>query len=430
MSPVSLAQNRFLADDFCKITQKKSAFYFFQGGFIMLLSLALIFLVGLTLAAICEKIRLPRIIGMLVTGVLLGPFVLNLLDSAILGVSSELRKIALVIILIKAGLSLNINDLKRVGRPALLLSFLPACFEIAAYILFAPSFFGITRTEAAVTGAVLSAVSPAVVVPRMVNLIDNRIGTEKGIPQMILAGASLDDVFVIVVFSVFVSAAQGGGLDFSGFLDIPVSVLLGALLGVSSGFLLYFLFEKSFSHGRHIRNSVKVILILAVSFLLIAAEELLKSRIAVSGLLAVMSMSLVLAAKSSPGVTERLKAKFGKLWLAAEVVLFVLVGAAVDIRYTLDAGVKAVAMIFLALAIRSVGVLLCTVKTPLAGKERLFCVLSYLPKATVQAAIGSVPLSLGLPCGKLVLSVAVLAIVITAPLGAFAIDLGSKKLLG
>lgn len=430
MSPVSLAQNRFLADDFCKITQKKSAFYFFQGGFIMLLSLALIFLVGLTLAAICEKIRLPRIIGMLVTGVLLGPFVLNLLDSAILGVSSELRKIALVIILIKAGLSLNISDLKRVGRPALLLSFLPACFEIAAYILFAPSFFGITRTEAAVTGAVLSAVSPAVVVPRMVNLIDNRIGTEKGIPQMILAGASLDDVFVIVVFSVFVSAAQGGGLDFSGFLVIPVSILLGALLGVSSGFLLYFLFEKSFSHGRHIRNSVKVILILAVSFLLIAAEELLKSRIAVSGLLAVMSMSLVLAAKSSPGVTERLKAKFGKLWLAAEVVLFVLVGAAVDIRYTLDAGVKAVAMIFLALAIRSVGVLLCTVKTPLTGKERLFCVLSYLPKATVQAAIGSVPLSLGLPCGKLVLSVAVLAIVITAPLGAFAIDLGSKKLLG
>lgn len=430
MSPVSLAQNRFLADDFCKITQKKSAFLFFQGGFIMLLSLALIFLVGLTLAAICEKIRLPRIIGMLVTGVLLGPFVLNLLDSAILGVSSELRKIALVIILIKAGLSLNISDLKRVGRPALLLSFLPAGFEIAAYILFAPSFFGITRTEAAVTGAVLSAVSPAVVVPRMVNLIDNRIGTEKGIPQMILAGASLDDVFVIVVFSVFISAAQGGGLDFSGFLDIPVSVLLGALLGASSGFLLYFLFEKSFSHGRHIRNSVKVILILAVSFLLIAAEELLKSKIAVSGLLAVMSMSLVLAAKSSPGVTERLKAKFGKLWLAAEVVLFVLVGAAVDIRYTLDAGVKAVAMIFLALAIRSVGVLLCTVKTPLTGKERLFCVLSYLPKATVQAAIGSVPLSLGLPCGKLVLSVAVLAIVITAPLGAFAIDLGSKKLLG
>lgn len=430
MSPVSLAQNRFSADDFCKITQKKSAFYFFQGGFIMLLSLALIFLVGLTLAAICEKIRLPRIIGMLVTGVLLGPFVLNLLDSSILGISGELRKIALVIILIKAGLSLNISDLKRVGRPALLLSFLPACFEIAAYILFAPSFFGITRTEAAVTGAVLSAVSPAVVVPRMVNLIDNRIGTEKGIPQMILAGASLDDVFVIVVFSVFVSAAQGGGLDFSGFLDIPVSVLLGALLGASAGFLLYFLFEKSFSHGRHIRNSVKVILILAVSFLLIAAEELLKEKIAVSGLLAVMSMSLVLAAKSSPGVTERLKAKFGKLWLAAEVVLFVLVGAAVDIRYTRDAGLKAVVMIFLALAIRSVGVLLCTVKTPLAGKERLFCVLSYLPKATVQAAIGSVPLSLGLPCGKLVLSVAVLAIVITAPLGAFAIDLGSKKLLG
>lgn len=395
----------------------------------MLLSLALIFLVGLGFAALCKKCRLPGIIGMLLTGVLLGPFLLNWLDSSVLGISAELRKIALVIILIKAGLSLNWSDLKKVGRPALLLSFLPASFEILAYIVFAPLVFGVTRSEAAVLGAVLSAVSPAVVVPRMVNLIDNGIGTGKGVAQMILAGASLDDVFVLVLFSVFVSMAQGEGLDFISFLDIPVSILLGALLGAATGFLLHLFFEKCFSHGQHIRNSVKVILILAVSFLLIASEDLLKGKIAVSGLLAVMSMSLVLAAKSSPGVTDRLKAKFGKLWLAAEVVLFVLVGAAVDIRYTLDAGLKAVAMIFLALLIRCAGAWLCTVKTPLDKKERLFCVLSYLPKATVQAAIGSVPLSLGLACGKPVLSVAVLAVLITAPLGAFAIDMGSKKLL-
>ena len=395
----------------------------------MFLSLALIFLVGLSLAAICEKIKLPRIIGLLVTGVLLGPFVLDLLDSSILGISAELRKIALVIILIKAGLSLNISDLKKVGRPALLLAFLPASFEMVAYVIFAPLLFGVTRTEAAVLGAVLSAVSPAVVVPRMVSLIDRKIGTEKGVPQMILAGASLDDVFVIVLFSVFVSAAEGESVRLTSFLTIPASIVLGAGAGAAAGFLLFLFFEKCYSNGRHIRNSVKVIVLLAVSFLLIAAEDMLKGTIPVSGLLAVMSTALVLAAKSAPSVTERLKAKFGKLWLAAEVVLFVLVGAAVDIRYTLDAGLKAVVMIFTALFVRSCGVLLCTVKTPLTKRERLFCVLSYLPKATVQAAIGAVPLSLGLSCGKLVLSVAVLAVVITAPLGAFAIDSGSKKLL-
>ena len=395
----------------------------------MFLSLALIFLVGLSLAAICEKIKLPRIIGMLVTGVLLGPFVLDLLDSSILGISAELRKIALVIILIKAGLSLNISDLKKVGRPALLLAFLPASFEIVAYVVFAPLLFGVTRTEAAVLGAVLSAVSPAVVVPRMVSLIDRKIGTEKGVPQMILAGASLDDVFVIVLFSVFVSAAEGESVRLTSFLTIPASIVLGAGAGAAAGLILSLFFEKCCSNGRHIRNSVKVIVLLAVSFLLIAAEDMLKGKIPVSGLLAVMSTALVIAAKSAPSVTERLKAKFGKLWLAAEVVLFVLVGAAVDIRYTLDAGLKAVVMIFAALAVRSCGAFLCTVKTPLTKKERLFCVLSYLPKATVQAAIGAVPLSLGLSCGKLVLSVAVLAVVITAPLGAFAIDSGSKRLL-
>lgn len=395
----------------------------------MLLSLALIFLIGLALAAVCRQIRLPRLVGMLLTGVLLGPFVLNLLDDSILTISSDLRQIALVIILIKAGLSLNLSDLKKVGRPAILLSFVPATFELISYIIFAPMIFGVTKTEAALLGSVLSAVSPAVVVPRMVKLIEKKIGTKKGIPQMILGGASLDDVYVIVLFSVFISMAQGGDFELKRFADIPISVVSGILLGAIAGLLLSALFEFSYNHQHLIRNSMKVILILAVAFLLRAAEDLLAGAVAVSGLLAILSMALVLAMRSTEPVTHRLQQKFGKLWLAAEVLLFVLVGAAVDIRYTLSAGAGALLAIALALIIRSVGVLVCMIGTPLTKKERLFCVLSYLPKATVQAAIGSVPLSLGLPCGQLVLSVAVLAIVITAPLGAWAIDLGAEKLL-
>lgn len=395
----------------------------------MLLSLALIFSVGLALAAVCRQIRLPRLVGMLLTGVLLGPFVLNLLDDSILGISSDLRQIALVIILIKAGLSLNLGDLKKVGRPALLLSFVPATFELLAYIIFAPMIFDVTRTEAALLGSVLSAVSPAVVVPRMVNLMEKNIGTKKGIPQMILGGASLDDVFVIVLFSVFISMAQGGDFELKRFADIPISVVSGILLGAIAGLLLSTFFEFSYKHHHLIRNSMKVILISAVAFLLRATEDLLAGVVAVSGLLAILSMALVLAMRSTEPVTHRLQEKFGKLWLAAEVLLFVLVGAAVDIRYTLSAGAGALLAIALALIIRSIGVLICMIGTPLTKRERMFCVLSYLPKATVQAAIGSVPLSLGLPCGQLILSVAVLAIVITAPLGAWAIDLGAEKLL-
>lgn len=395
----------------------------------MLTSLALIFLVGLSMATICQKLRLPRIIGMLITGVILGPYVLDLFDSSILGISSELRQMALVIILIKAGLSLNLKDLKRVGRPAIMLSFIPASCEIVAYTIFAPIIFGITHIEGAVMGAVLSAVSPAIVVPRMVNLMEKGIGTKKGIPQMILAGASMDDIFVIVLFTTFVSMAQGNGVNLISFANIPVSIVLGILLGAVAGLALSWFFETNYAHKHLVRNSVKVIIILGTSFLLLTIETALKGTVPVSGLLAVVSMSLVIGIRSVKEVTARLQEKFGKLWIAAEVILFVLVGAAVDIRYTLRAGLGALAMIFIALSIRAIGVLLCTVKTPLNKKERLFCVLSYMPKATVQAAIGSVPLAMGLPCGNLVLSVAVLAIVITAPLGAFAMDLGYKKLL-
>ena len=390
----------------------------------MLTSLALILLVGLSLSAICKKIKLPGIIGMLITGIVLGPFVLDLLDPSILSISSELRKMALVIILIKAGLSLNLEDLKKVGRPAVLLSFLPALFEILAFVLFAPPMLGVNRTEGALIGAVLGAVSPAVVVPRMVDLIEKNYGTQKSIPQMILAGASLDDVFVIVLFTSFTAMAQGEKASLLDFVNIPVSIVTGTLLGVAFGFLLAWFFETSYAHKNLVRNSVKVIIVLAVAFLLLTAEEILEKYVAVSGLLAIISMAIVLAMRSVPEVTKRLKEKFGKLWLAAEVILFVLVGSAVDIRYTLEAGLGAVLMIFLGLIFRSVGVWLCMPGTNLNRKERLYCVIAYLPKA-----IGSVPLSLGLPCGKMVLSVAVLSILITAPLGAIAMDASYQRLL-
>lgn len=392
-------------------------------------SLALVFLAGLAFAEICQRLNLPRIIGMLIAGILLGPYVLDLFDRSILGISADLRKMALVIILIKAGLSLNIEDLKRVGRPAILMSFLPAVFEILAFLLFAPLILGVDHIEAAIIGAVLGAVSPAVVVPRMVQLMDERYGTDKRIPQMILAGASLDDVFVIVLFSTFVSIAQGGRVQIMDFVNIPVSIVLGIFLGAVIGFLLAWFFEINYSHRRLIRNSVKVIIVLGVSFLLLAVEDWLEGIVSVSGLLAVMSMALTLAMRSVPEVTSRLQEKYGKLWLAAEVILFVLVGAAVDISYTLQAGIGAVLMIAVGLLFRCVGVWLCMAGTPLNRKERLYCMIAYLPKATVQAAIGSIPLALGLPCGNIVLSVAVLSILLTAPLGAIGMDMSYKKLL-
>lgn len=395
----------------------------------MLTSLALIFLVGLAMAAICQRLKLPRIIGMLVTGVALGPYVLDLLDPAILGISADLRQMALIIILIKAGLSLDIGDLKKVGRPAILMSFVPAVFEIVVFLVFAPGILGVRRIEAAIMGAVLGAVSPAVVVPKMVYLMENHYGTNKSIPQLILAASSLDDVFVIVLFSTFIGMAQGGTASAMDFADIPISIILGIALGAVAGWVLAKFFETAYANKHMIRNSMKVIVVLAVSFLLVAAETWLEEVVSISGLLAVMSMACVLQMKSTQFVAKRLSEKFGKLWIAAEVILFVLVGAAVDIRYTLGAGVAVIGLILLALFFRSIGVLLCMIGTPLDFKERMFCVISYLPKATVQAAIGSVPLSMGLPCGNIVLSVAVLSILITAPLGALGMDLSYKALL-
>ncbi len=395
----------------------------------MLLSLSLIFLVGLSVAAICERLRLPRIIGMLLSGIVLGPYVLDWLDPSILGISAELRQIALIIILLKAGLSLDLHDLKRVGRPAVLMSFVPASFEIGGYLLLAPALLGVNRVEAAVMGAVLSAVSPAVVVPRMLRLMEQRRGTDHSVPQMILAGASCDDIFVIVLFTTFVNMAQGGSAQVADFLNVPVSILLGVALGALVGIALALFFECAYTRGHGVRNSTKVIVVLGMAFLLITVEGWAKGTVAVSGLLAVVSMACVLKIKSTAVVSRRLSEKLGKLWIAAELVLFVLVGAAVDVRYTLRAGAGAVLMILAALVFRAMGVLVCLIRTPLSARERLFCVIAYLPKATVQAAIGSVPLAMGLPCGELVLSVAVLGILITAPLGALGIDASYKKLL-
>lgn len=395
----------------------------------MLTSLALIFLVGLSAAAICGYLHLPRIIGMLFTGIILGPHVLGLLDDKILSISSELRQIALIIILLKAGLSLNLADLKKVGRPAVMMAFVPASFEICGYLLCAPMILGITRIESAVMGAVLAAVSPAVVVPRMVQLMENGYGTEKSIPQMILAGASCDDIFVIVLFSTFAGIAQGGTADFTQFLNIPVSIVLGILLGAAVGYLLSLFFETAYAKEHYVRNSMKVIVVLGLSFLLMAVETWAKPYVSVSGLLAVVSMACVLKMKCPKSVSGRLSEKFGKLWIAAEVVLFVMVGAAVDIRYTATAGGAAVVMILLALIFRAAGVCVCMAGTALNKKERLFTVIAYLPKATVQAAIGSVPMAMGLSCGQIVLSVAVLAILIMAPLGAIGMDVTYRRLL-
>lgn len=395
----------------------------------MLTSLSFIFLVGLAMAAICQRIRLPRIIGMLLTGIVLGSYVLDLLEPSILSISSELRQMALIIILLKAGLSLNLADLKKVGRPAVMLSCVPASFELLGYVLFAPMILGINRIEAAVMGAVLAAVSPAVVVPRMVKLMETGYGTKKSIPQMILAGASCDDIFVIVLFSTFSGMAQGGSARLMDFANIPVSIVSGILLGAVAGWLLSLFFETAYAKEHYVRNSMKVIIVLGVSFLLMSVETWVKPYISVSGMLAVVSMACVLKLRSIKSVSARLSEKFGKLWLAAEVLLFVLVGAAVDIRYTMGAGLAAVLMIFTALIFRTIGVLICLAGTVMDWKERLFCVIAYLPKATVQAAIGSVPMAMGLPCGQIVLSVAVMAILITAPLGALGMDSTFEKLL-
>lgn len=389
----------------------------------MLLSISLILLVGMSVGWICQKMKLPSLLGMLVTGIVLGPYMLNLLDDSILGISAELRKIALIIILTRAGLGLDLSGLKKIGRPAVLMCFVPASLELLGILLIAPKLLGISMLEAAILGAVLAAVSPAVVVPRMVKLMEEGYGVREGIPQLILAGASVDDVYVIVLFSTFLGMIQGESASVIHFINIPISIFLGVGIGFLIGIILAYYFKKV-----HIRDTSKVLVILSISLLLVVLEEHLTIPITFSALIAIMFIGIGLQKKREV-VARRLSVKYGKLWVAAEVFLFVLVGATVNIGYLSKVGVKALVVIAVALIFRMFGVFLCLLGTSLDKKERLFAMMAYTPKATVQAAIGGIPLSLGLACGEIVLTVAVLAIVLTAPAGAFAMDLSYKKFL-
>ncbi len=389
----------------------------------MLTSLALIFLVGLLLGKLFQSLKLPQLIGMILTGVLLGPHLLGLIDKTILGISPDLRQLALIIILTRAGLSLDLKDLKKIGRPAILMCFVPACFEILGTLLLAPRLLHITYLEAAIMGSVIAAVSPAVIVPRMIRALEQGYGSEKRIPQLILAGASADDVFVIIIFTALISLAKGEKIDAMGFAEIPISILLGILMGFLVGGALIWFFKKV-----HIRDTVKLVIMLSISFLLIELQNQLDSIVPMSGLLAIMSMGIMIFSKYDE-LAKRLSIKYNKLWIGAEIILFVLVGATLDLSYVIKAGVLVVILVFVALVFRMIGVLTCLIKTNLNSKEKLFCVFSYMPKATVQAAIGAIPLSMGLECGNIVLTVAVLSILITAPLGAFLVDHSYQKLL-
>ncbi len=389
----------------------------------MLLSLALIFIVGMVLGKGFEKIQLPKLLGMLLTGILLGPYVLDLLDEKILGISTELRQIALIIILARAGLNLNIEDLKKVGRPAILMCFVPACFEIIGMILIAPKLLDISILDAAILGTVVAAVSPAVIVPRMINLIEEGYGTEKSIPQMVMAGASVDDIFVIVLFTAFTGLAQSGNITATQFLTIPTSIVFGLIGGVIVGIILSKFFSKI-----HIRDSEKITIILAISFLMVTLEHAMKGVVGFSGLLAIMALGATIKINNGD-LAKRLSLKFSKLWVGAEIILFVLVGATVNIQYALKAGIVSVVIIVCVLVFRMLGVAVSMLKTNLNNKERLFTAFAYMPKATVQAAIGGLPLAMGLECGEIVLTVAVVSIIVTAPIGAILIDKTYKKLL-
>lgn len=389
----------------------------------MLTSIALILLLGLLLGWIFSKLKLPSLLGMIILGIILGPHALDLIDESILMISGDLRQIALVIILTRAGLSLDLSDLKKVGRPAVLMCFVPACAEILGTVLFAPVLLKVSFLDAGIIGSVIAAVSPAVIVPRMIKMIDEGYGTNKSIPQLILAGASVDDVFVIVIFTALTTLASTGTISAGSFAQIPISIALGILLGFAVGAVLVLFFQRY-----HMRDSVKIMIILSISFLLLEVQNRLEGTIPVSGLLAIMSMGIIIKQKYDV-LASRLAIKYNKLWLAAEIFLFVLVGAVVDLKYVVSAGVASILLIVGALLFRMLGVAFSLIKTDLLKKERLFCMLAYTPKATVQAAIGAIPLSMGLDCGNTVLTVAVLAILITAPFGAVCVDNLYKRLL-
>jgi NhaP-type Na+/H+ or K+/H+ antiporter len=389
----------------------------------MLLSLALILICGFALGGIIKKLHLPGLLGMLITGIILGPHVLNVIDPSILTVSSDLREICLIVILVRAGLSLDIKDLKKVGRPAILMCFIPATFEILGAILLGPPLLGVSVVEAAIMGAVLAAVSPAIIIPKMLTLMESEYGSHKRIPQLIMAGASADDIYAIVLLTSFIGMYKGGSFSALVLLNIPISIIAGIFAGIGMGMILVQLFKKM-----HIRDTIKVLVIMGISFLFVGLQEYISRAIPFSGLIAVMALGATIL-KLRGVVAKRLSIKFSKVWVAAELILFVLVGAAVNIQYVYNAGLAAILVILGALLFRTIGVFISLIRSGLNFREMLFCNIAYIPKATVQAAVGAIPLSAGVAAGNIILSVAVLAIIITAPLGAIAIDLTYKKLL-
>ena len=388
----------------------------------MLFSLFLIMMCGLLFGWICKKIHFPSLFGMIIAGILIGPYGFNRIDASILNASSDIRRIALIVILLRAGLKLNVEDLKKVGRPAILMCFVPACLEMVGMIILAPQLLGITRLDAAIMGAVIGAVSPAVIVPRMIKLIDEGYGVEKSIPQMILAGASVDDVFVIVMFTTFTGLAKGEKLSLMSFLKIPLSILTGIAVGILVGIVLVKWFGKI-----KVENTVKIIIMLSLSFAASAFENAFPG-IPFASLIAIMCMGIAVK-KYNAGLAKNLSGSFDKIWVFAEIFLFVLVGASVAIESAFSAGVRVILLLFGVILFRMAGVFICIIGTNLNRKEKLFCMIAYTPKATVQAAIGGIPLAMGLSCGQIVLTVSVIAILLTAPLGAFGIDLTYKKLL-
>ena len=389
----------------------------------MLTSIAIILLMGLLLGKIFNVFKLPSLLGYILTGVIISPYALNIVDESLLNIASQIRQIALVVILTRAGLLLNIKELKKVGRPAILMCFLPACFEILSVIIIGPVLFGITRVEAAIVGSVIAAVSPAVIVPRMIKLIEERYGQEHAIPQLILAGASVDDVFVIVIFTAMTALEAAGDFSLISFTKIPISILTGIFVGGVVGYGLVLFFKR-----KHIRDTTKVLIIISISFLLLELENKINDIIPMSGLLAIMSLGVVVKNKYE-ALAIRIQIKYNKLWLGAEIMLFVLVGVTVNLKYVMDAGILTIILILFALASRMIGVFVCLIKTNLSFKEKFFCMIAYTPKATVQAGIGAVPLAMGLNCGQIVLTIAVMSIIITAPFGAIAIDNLYAKLL-
>lgn len=391
----------------------------------MLFSLSLILIGGMLSGALFRKLRLPGLLGMMLFGILCGPYCLNLLDGGILAASDVIRKIALLIILARAGLNLKISDLKKAGRPALLMCFVPATFEILAFVFFAPMILGLDLVSSALLGCVMAAVSPAVVVPSMLKVMKAGYGQDKAIPQMILAGASADDIYVLVLFSVLMSVATQGSFEAVTLLRLPSAIGFGILAGIGSGYLLSVLFQKGWMKDS---TASRMILILALGLLFYGLEEALKGPVAFSGLIAVMVTCMILANRVPDEIVPIAKG-FDHLWKAGEIFLFTLIGAAVNLPYAFGSFGVNLLLIALCLCVRTLGVLLCVSFTRLTWKERMFCVFAYLPKATVQAAIGAVPLAAGLACGEQILSCAVTAILVTAPLGALLIDKGYARLL-